>query len=91
MCKDSIVLPPGRIAIILFDIITGAIVGVIFFAKCTFAPESAIYRMLLLGVLGGVSIKFIKLILVLPISVLLIAACKCRSHPFSLTTSIFLY
>ena len=56
MCEDSIVLPSGSLAVISFDIITGAMVVVACFARCIFAPESAISNMLLLVVLSGVSI-----------------------------------
>ena len=49
-------LPAGILAFISFDIITGAIVGVDFFAMCIFVPDSAIASMLLLRLLGGVSI-----------------------------------
>ena len=63
MCEDYIVLLSGSLDNILFGIITGAIVMVTCFDRFIFAPESAIARMLLLGGLGGVLIKFIKLIL----------------------------
>ena len=69
MCEDSIVLPYGILAVISFDIITGAILVLACFARCIFAPESAISSMLLLGGLCGVSIQFIKLILGLLISI----------------------
>ena len=63
MCEDSIVIPSGSLAVVLFRIITGAVVVVDCFAGCIFAPESAIDNMLFLGGLGGVSIQFIKIIL----------------------------
>ena len=56
ICVDSIVLPSGSLAFILFAIIIGEIVGVACFAGCIFAPESVIASMLLLVGLGGVSI-----------------------------------
>ena len=56
ICEDSIVLQPGILAIISFDIITESIVLVVCFARCIFAPESAIVSMLLPGVLGGLLI-----------------------------------
>ena len=54
MCEYSIVLPPGSLAVILFEIITGAIVLVACFSGCISAPESVISRVLLLGEFGGV-------------------------------------
>ena len=63
MCDESIVLPSGRLAVISFDIIIGAIIVVDFFAGCIFAPESEIASMLLLGGSGGLLLQFIKLIL----------------------------
>ena len=69
ICEDSIVLPYGSLSVILFDIITGAIVVVACFARCIFAPESAMAIMFLLLGLGGVSIQFIELILGLLISI----------------------
>ena len=56
MCVYSIVVTYGSLAFISFSIITGAIVGVACFARCIFAPESAIDSMLLLVGLGGLSI-----------------------------------
>ena len=53
ICVDSIVLPYGSLALISFTIIIGGIVGVIFFARCIFAPESEIASMLLLVGLCG--------------------------------------
>ena len=41
-------LPYGSLAVISFEIITGIILGVDFFSRCIFAPESAIASMLLL-------------------------------------------
>ena len=49
-------IPSGSIAIISNDIITGAIIGVAYFARCIFAPKSVIAIMLLLRSLGGVLI-----------------------------------
>ena len=49
MCDDSIVLLSGIIAVILFGIITGAIVVVACFASCIFSPESAIDSLFLPG------------------------------------------
>ena len=56
ICVESIVLPSGSLDLILFSIITGAIVSVDCFDRCIFAPESVISRMLLLVGLCGVSI-----------------------------------
>ena len=63
MCDDPIVLPSVSLAIISFEIITGAIVVVTCFARCIFASESVIASVLLLGEFCGVLIKCIKLIL----------------------------
>ena len=63
MCDDSIVLPSISIAVIPFEIITGAILVVACFARCIFESKSVIASMLLLGELVGVLIQFIKLIL----------------------------
>ena len=71
--------------------ITGAIVLVACFASCIFEPAYIIDSMLLIGEFGGVLIQFIKLILELLISILLIIAPNRHSHPFSLPPSIFLY
>ena len=81
MCEESIVLPSGSLAVILFDIITGFIVV---------AHESTIDSMLLLVKLGEVLIQFIKLILGLLISIIFIATPNRHSHPFSLPPSLFL-
>ena len=43
----------GSLAFIQFSIITGANVGVDYFDRCVFAPESAISSMLLIVGLGG--------------------------------------
>ena len=90
MSVDSIVLPSGSIDYISFSIITGAIVGVACLARCIFAPESAIASMLILFGLGGVSIKLIKLILGLLISILLTIASNRHLHTFSLPPILFL-
>ena len=82
MCDDSIVLPYGSISVILFEIITGDIVVMACFAMCIFAPESDIARMLLLGKFGGVLIQFIKLILGLIVSILIIISPNRHLHPF---------
>ena len=39
ICYDSIVLPSGSHAVVLFEIMTGAIVVVDCFSRCIFAPE----------------------------------------------------
>ena len=49
MCEDSIVIPYGILAVILFYIVTGEIVVVACFARCLFSPESLISSMFLLG------------------------------------------
>ena len=83
-------LPSDSLAVISFDIITGAIVVVACFHGCIFAPESAIDRILLLGYFGGSPIQFVKLILGLLISILLIIAPNCHPHPLMILPSIFL-
>ena len=80
----------GGLSTILFGIITGDSVVVACFDRCTFAPESEIASVLILGELSGGLIKFIKLILWLLISILLIIAPNCHLHPFSIPTSFFL-
>ena len=49
-------IPSGSLAFIHFSVIIGSIVGVDYFGRCIFAPESVIASMLLLLGLGGVSI-----------------------------------
>ena len=46
-------LPSDSLAVVSFEIITGAIVVADCFAMCIFSPESAIAIMLLLGLFGG--------------------------------------
>ena len=70
MCEDSIVIPSGILAVISVDIITEFLLLVACFSGCVFTPESVISSMLLIGGLGGVSTKFIKLILWLIILIL---------------------
>ena len=82
MCEDSIVIPSGSLDVISFDIIVGSIVVMDFCARCIFAPASVIASMLVPGGLGRVSIKCIKLILGLLISILFIAASSCHLHLF---------
>ena len=60
---------------------------VAYFYSCIFAPTSAIASAFLLGEFGGVPIQFIKLILGLLISILLIISPKHHSHPCFLPTS----
>ena len=55
-------LPYVSLAVISFDIFTGAILVVACFSKFIFAPESKIASMLLVGECGWVSINFNKLI-----------------------------
>ena len=83
-------LPFVSLALILTDIITGAILVVACFARCIFAPKSAIDSMLLLGGLGGVSIQFIKQILGLLILILFVFAPNLHLHPFLLLPSLLL-
>ena len=90
MCEDSILVPYGILADVSVDINTGAILVVACFARCMFAPESAISSMLLLGGLGGSSKQFIKIILGLLILILFVVSPNRHSHPFLLPTSIFL-
>ena len=42
ICDDSIVLIYGRLAVMLFVILTGSIFGVALFYRCIFTPESVI-------------------------------------------------
>ena len=91
MHVDSIVLPSGIHDFISFSIITGAIVGVDCFSRCIFAPEYLIADTLLQFGLGGLLIKYIKLILGLLISILLNITPNCHSQPFSLFPILFLY
>ena len=74
ICDESIVLPSGSLSVMLFEIMTGAIVVVACFSRCIFVTESTFASVFLLGQFGGVSINFIKLILGLLISILLIIA-----------------
>ena len=90
ICEDSVVLPSGILAVISFDIITGAIVGLACFARCIFAPESVIAIMLLLRLLGRVSIKFIKMVLGILIFMLLSIVPNYHSCPFSISPGLFL-
>ena len=87
----SIVISYVSLAVISFDIMTGAIVVVTCFAGCILVPESAIDSVLLLGELGWAPIQFIKLILGLRISILLVISPKRHLHPFFLTLSSFLW
>ena len=91
MCDDSIVPPYGSLDVIAFEIITGAIFVVAYFARCIFAPESTIASVFLLGEICGVPIQSIKLILGLLISILFIIAPNRHSQPFSLPPSRFLW
>ena len=91
MYEESIVIPSGSIVVISFEIIIGYIVVVACFARCIFAPVSIIASVLLLGKLGGVLIQFIKLILGLLISILIIIAPNRHLHLFSLPTSLFFW
>ena len=74
ICDDSIVIPSGILAVMSFEMMTGDIVVVDCFARCIFAPEYTIASLFLLGEFGWVPIKFIKLILELLISILLMIA-----------------
>ena len=49
MCDDSIFIPSVSLAVMLFDIMTGAIVPVACLDRCIFAPESDIASVFLLG------------------------------------------
>ena len=82
MCEYSIVLPYGSLYVISFVIIAGDIVVVAFFNRYIFSPESAISSILLQVVLGGLTIQFIKIILGLLISILLIITPNRNLHPF---------
>ena len=54
MWEESIVLPFVSLYLISFEVITGDIVVVVCFDSCTFAPESTIAIVLLIGELVGV-------------------------------------
>ena len=41
-CDNSMVLTSGRLAVMLFGIVTGSIFGVALFYRCIFTPESVI-------------------------------------------------
>ena len=88
MCEYSIVIPSGSIDFISLDIITGAIVVVSCFARCVLAPESAIAGILLLGELGWVPIQFIKILLGILISNVLIIFPNHHLHNFSFSRSL---
>ena len=90
MCEDSIVLPSSRLAVISFDIITGAFIVVACFGRGIFAPDSGISSVLLLVELCGFPIQFIKLVLWLLISILLIISPNLHLRPFSLPPNLFL-
>ena len=60
ICDDFIVIPYGSIAAMSFLIMTGAIVVVDYFARCTLAPDSMIASVFLLGEFGGVPIWVIN-------------------------------
>ena len=49
-------IPYGSLTFISFSIITGAIVGVDYLARCIFAPEYVIASMLVIFGLGGLLI-----------------------------------
>ena len=42
-------IPSGSLSVMSFEVMTGAIVSGDFFAKCVFAPESALAGVFLLG------------------------------------------
>ena len=82
ICNNSIVLPYDSLAVMSFEIMTRAIVVVACFARCIFSPESEFSSILLIGYFGGVPIQFIKLILGLLITILLMITPKLHLHPF---------
>ena len=90
MCEKSILLPYGILAVVLFGIITESVVVVACFDRCIFAPWSSISGMFLLLGLGGLSIKYIKLILGLLILILLIVSPNRNLYLLSLLSSCFL-
>ena len=57
---NSIVLPSGILAVMLFDSMIGDIFVMACFARCKFAPEYMITSMFLLGELGWVPILLIQ-------------------------------
>ena len=63
ICYNSIVLTSGRLVVMFFEIMTGAIFGVASFARWVFAPESEIASVYFIRELGGVPILLIELIL----------------------------
>ena len=69
----------------------GSIFGVIYFARCMFAPESTIASFYLLGEVDGVSILLIKLFLGALILILFITTPNHHSHLFSVPPTLLLY
>ena len=82
MWDDSIVLTSGSIYVVLFEIMNEAIVLVACLSRYIFAPEYDISSVFLLGELGGVPIKFVKLILGLLISILFLSPLTVICTPF---------
>ena len=91
MCDESIVITSGSLTVISFEIITWVVVVVDCFDRCIFAPESEISSVLLPGEYVGVPIQFIKLILVLLISILSTIGPNHHLSPFLLPPSRFLW
>ena len=56
ICVNYIMLPSGSLAFMSLYTIKEAILGVACLARCIFAPESAIFSMLILLGLGGILI-----------------------------------
>ena len=84
------VLPSSILDVMLFEIVTGGIVAVAFFARWIFEPDSEISNVQFVGELGGVLILLIKLILGDLILILSIISPKPHSQIFSITPRIFL-
>ena len=74
----------------LFNIITGVIVGVYSFSKWMFSPEPVIASVYFLGELGGILILLIKLVLGLILLILFNLAHNRHLHPFSLPQDFFI-
>ena len=84
------VIPSGTLAVVLFEIMTGVIVGIALFDRWIFTPESAIYNVYFVAELGGVLILFIKIFLGDILLIIYIINPNHHSRPFKLPPSVFL-
>ena len=82
-------VPSCSLAVVLFDIVTGGIVGVDLFTRWMFAPEFVIANVQVLGDLVGVLTLLIKLILGVLILIVSIIDPNRHFHPFLLPPSLF--